>query len=100
MQINLSVSERSFRRIWGIRNGWLCAIHFFVKIYVIQSKKDSSQGKTVFLGEGIFTMGLVKTYIMYWGVFTFGIIPLFLRKVCTNFCKFLRSFRVFSIKEF
>ena len=25
-----------------------------------QSKKDSSQGKSVFLGEGIFTMGLVK----------------------------------------
>ena len=99
MQINLSVSERSFRRIWGIRNGWLCAIHF-LKIYVIQSKKDSSQGKTVFLGEGIFTMGLVKTYIMYWGVFTIDIISLFLLKVCTNFMKKIKFFRVFSIKEF
>ena len=27
----------------------------------IESKKDSSLRKTVFLGEGIFTMGLVKT---------------------------------------
>ena len=41
---------------------WMALCHpFFVKMYVIQSKKDSSQGKTVFLGEGIFTMGLVKT---------------------------------------
>ena len=47
---------------------WMALCHpFFVKMYVIQSKKDSSQGKTVFLGEGIFTMGIVKTYIMYWG---------------------------------
>ena len=72
----------------------------FLKIYVIQSKKDSSQGKTAFLGEGIFTMGLVKTYIMYWGVFTIDIISLFLLKVCTNFMKKIKFFHVFSIKEF
>ena len=58
MQINLSVSERSFRRIWGIENGWRFAIRFFM--FLIESKKDSSLRKTVFLGEGIFTMGLVK----------------------------------------
>ena len=43
----------------------------FVIYHLIQSKKDSSLRKTVFLGEGIFTMGLVKTYIMYWGVLRF-----------------------------
>jgi len=31
------------------------------------SKKDSHQS-AAFLGEGIFTMGYSKKYIMYWGV--------------------------------
>jgi hypothetical protein len=31
-----------------------------------------------FLGEGIFTMGYSKNYIMYWGVFTVIIIARFL----------------------
>jgi len=30
-----------------------------------ENKKDSH--KAVFLGEGIFTMGYSKNYIMYWG---------------------------------
>jgi hypothetical protein len=39
------------------------------------------------LGEGIFTMGYSKNYIMYWGVFTGIILPLVLPKVCTKFTK-------------
>ena len=34
---------------------------FMLKNILIQSKKDSLSSKSVFLGEGIFTMGLVKT---------------------------------------
>ena len=83
--------------LWGIENGWLLAIRFLL---FIQNKKDSSLRKTVFLGEGIFTMGLVKTYIMYLGVFTFYIIALILLKVCTNFYEFSGIFHIFSIKEF
>ena len=41
---------------------WMASCHpFFVNVHFVQSKKDSSLRKTVFLGEGIFTMGLVKT---------------------------------------
>ncbi len=36
-------------------------------------KKTASNA--AFLGEGIFTMGYSKNYIMYWGVFTVIIIP-------------------------
>ena len=31
-------------------------------------QKRQPKCKAVFLGEGIFTMELVKTYIMYWGL--------------------------------
>ena len=37
------------------------AIHFLYKVLILKSKKDSLSSKSVFLGEGIFTMGLVKT---------------------------------------
>jgi hypothetical protein len=33
-----------------------------------QGKKNGSQELTAVLGEGIFTMGYSKNYIMYWGV--------------------------------
>lgn len=39
----------------------------------MQSKKDRTE-VAAFLGEGIFTMGYSKNYIMYWGVFTLIII--------------------------
>ena len=35
--------------------------------YYDKMKKDSCF-RAVFLGEGIFTMGYSKNYIMYWGV--------------------------------
>ena len=37
--------------------------------YFSQNKKTAFRS-AVFLGEGIFTMGYSKNYIMYWGVFT------------------------------
>ena len=37
-------------------------------------KKNETWGQVPFLGEGIFTMGYSKNYIMYWGVFTVIII--------------------------
>ena len=40
---------------------------------MIAMKKGSFQ-IAAFLGEGIFTMGCSKNYIMYWGVFTFVIV--------------------------
>ena len=55
------------------------------------SKKDSLS-IAAFLGEGIFTMGYSKKYIMYWGVFTESIIPHPPRKVFTNFTIFRMFF--------
>ena len=37
--------------------------------------RSETASNAVFLGEGIFTMGYSKNYIMYWGVFTVIIIP-------------------------
>jgi hypothetical protein len=34
----------------------------------IQGKKKGNRELAAFLGEGIFTMGYSKNYIMYWGV--------------------------------
>ena len=45
---------------------------FFFRCLKKGSKKDSHRS-AAFLGEGIFTMGYSKKYIMYWGGFT-GII--------------------------
>ena len=44
-----------------MRNGWLLGHPFFYFKKCYKSKKDSLLNKSVFLGEGIFTMGLVKT---------------------------------------
>ena len=63
----------------------------------ISEEKVFLQKKTTFrtvvlLGEGIFTMGCSKNYIMYWGVFTLIIVPFSHSKVCTNFQKNSHSF--------
>ena len=62
--------------------------------------KKTANESTVFLGEGIFTMGLVKTIYNVVGGFTFDIISLFLRKVLTNFKKKRERFRIFLINKF
>ena len=41
---------------------------------VIFSEKNDSYRLAIFLGEGIFTMGIAKIYIMYWGFLTVIII--------------------------
>ena len=60
-------------------------------------KKTASNA--AFLGEGIFTMGYSKNYIMYWGVFTVIIIPWTHAKVCTNLTKSMTRFWLFCISE-
>ena len=55
-------------------------------------KKKTTFRTVVLLGEGIFTMGCSKNYIMYWGVFTLIIVPFSHSKVCTNFQKNSHSF--------
>ena len=50
-----------FRRIWGNKMDGLWPSIFLYKVLILKSKKDSLSSKSVFLGEGIFTMGLVKT---------------------------------------
>jgi len=42
---------------------------------ISENKIKKTASNAVFLGEGIFTMGYSKNYIMYWGVFTVIIIP-------------------------
>ena len=54
------------------------------------NKKDSYE--RCLLGEGIFTMGYSKNYIMYWGVFTVIIIARSADEVCTNFTKVVICF--------
>ena len=58
---------------------------------MFREKKDS-RSFCCLLGEGIFTMGYSKNYIMYWGVFTGIIIACAYKKVCTNIPKFSTSF--------
>ena len=59
-------------------------------------KKTASNA--AFLGEGIFTMGYSKNYIMYWGVFTVIIVPWIYAEVCTNFTKVKHCFCVLYTK--
>ena len=54
---------------------------------ITRVKKKTTFRTVVLLGEGIFTMGCSKNYIMYWGVFTLIIVPFSHSKVCTNFQK-------------
>ena len=44
------------------------------RIYDALYKIKKTASNAAFLGEGIFTMGYSKNYIMYWGVFTVIII--------------------------
>ena len=55
-------------------------------------KIKKTAANAVFLGEGIFTMGYSKNYIMYWGVFTVIIISCFHGEVCTNVKKLINCF--------
>ena len=54
---------------------------------VAAHKIKKTATNAAFLGEGIFTMGYSKNYIMYWGVFTVIIIAWMPAEVCTNFTK-------------
>ncbi len=60
MQIHKTASNGLLGEYGEIK--WMAVSHpfFCVKIN-LKSKKDSLSNKSVFLGEGIFTMGLVKT---------------------------------------
>ena len=62
--------------------------------------KKGSHRTAAFLGEGIFTMGCSKNYIMYWGVFTLIIVSPLPFKVCTNFTKVAFAFYAFCIVPF
>ena len=68
--------------------------------FFFKSKKDSLSNKSVFLGEGIFTMGLVKTIYNVLGGFTFVILSRFLSEVLTNFTENWERFRIFLINDF
>ena len=73
---------------------WLSAcLHKFLH------KKKTAFRSAVFLGEGIFTMGYSKNYIMYWGIFTVIIIAWTPAKVCTNLTKSMTRFWLFCISE-
>ena len=52
-------------------------LHPFPNVVVHDAlyKIKKTASNAAFLGEGIFTMGYSKNYIMYWGVFTVIIIP-------------------------
>jgi len=52
-------------------------LHPFPNVVVHDAlyKIKKTASNAAFLGEGIFTMGYSKNYIMYWGVFTAIIIP-------------------------
>ena len=63
------------------------AAHFRARAVCSYDSKKKTASNAVFLGEGIFTMGYSKNYIMYWGVFTVIIIAWFPKEVCTNFTK-------------
>ena len=52
-----------------------------------RKQKKTACRTAVFLGEGIFTMGYSKNYIMYWGVFTVIIIAWVVPKVLPNITK-------------
>ena len=66
---------------------------------ISENKIKKTASNAVFLGEGIFTMGYSKNYIMYWGVFTVIIIPWTHAKVCTNLTKSMTRFWLFCISE-
>ena len=57
-----------------LMNRWSVTESRLVKI-ISENKIKKTASNAVFLGEGIFTMGYSKNYIMYWGVFTVIIIP-------------------------
>ena len=66
---------------------------------ISENKIKKTASNAVFLGEGIFTMGYSKNYIMYWGVFTVIIIAWTPAKVCTNLTKSMTRFWLFCISE-
>lgn len=68
-------------------NSMLLSISLSSELLFSITKKEQPS-LAALLGEGIFTMGYSKNYIMYWGVFTVYIVPCVHQKVCTKFTKF------------
>ena len=67
--------------------------------WLVATRKKKTATNAAFLGEGIFTMGYSKNYIMYWGVFTVIIIAWLPREVCTNFTKVYMRFCAISQRK-